>query len=72
MVVSVVVVDGGMDGGGGKEPLSFVDGAKSSVGVCRCLTSRLVYIAKRCGDIDYLFVLYTKAIVVQWLIVWLL
>ena len=30
MVVSVVVVDGGMDGGGGKEPLSFVDGAKSS------------------------------------------
>ena len=38
MVVSVVVVDGGMDGGGGKEPLSFVDGAKSSVGVCRCST----------------------------------
>ena len=46
MVVSVVVVDGGMDGGGGKEPLSFVDGAKSSVGVCRCSTSRLVCIAE--------------------------
>ena len=38
VVVSVVVVDGGMDGGGGKEPLSFVDGAKLSVGVCRCST----------------------------------
>ena len=34
----MVVVDGGMDDGGGKEPLSFVDGAKSSVGVCRCST----------------------------------
>ena len=30
----MVVVNGGMDGGGGKEPLSFVDGAKSSIGVC--------------------------------------
>ena len=38
MVVSVVVVDGGMVGGGGKELLSCVDGAKSSVGVCRCST----------------------------------
>ena len=70
--MSVVVVDGGMDGGGGKEPLLFVDGAKLSVGVCRCSTSQLVCIAERRRDIDYLFVLYTKAIVVQWLIVWLL
>ena len=37
--MSVVVVDGGKDGGGvGKEPLLFVDGAKWSVGVCRCST----------------------------------
>ena len=28
--------------------------------------------AERHGDIDYLFVLYTKALVAQWLIVWLL
>ena len=40
--MSVVVVDGGMDGGGGKEPLSFVDGAKSSVSVCRCSTKSRV------------------------------
>ena len=32
--MSVVVVDGGMDGGGGKEPLLFVDDAKSSISVC--------------------------------------
>ena len=37
--MSVVVVDGGKDGGGvGKEPLLFVDGAKWSIGVCRCST----------------------------------
>ena len=29
-------MDGGMDGGGGKELLSFVDGAKSSVSKRRC------------------------------------
>ena len=70
--MSVVVVDGGMDGGCGKEPLSFVDGTKLSVGVCRCSTKSGVTVAKQCGDIDYLFVLYTNAIVVQWLIAWLL
>ena len=33
--MSVVVLDGGMDGGGGgKEPLLFVDGTKWSIGVC--------------------------------------
>ena len=26
-----------VDGGGGKEPLSFVDGAKLSIGVCQWL-----------------------------------
>ena len=36
VVVSVVAMNAGMDGGGGKELLSFVDGAKSSVGICRC------------------------------------
>ena len=41
--MSMVVVDGGMDGGGGgKELLLFVDGAKWSVGVCQCSTKSRV------------------------------
>ena len=31
--MTVVVMDGGMDGGGGKEPLLFVDSTKSSISV---------------------------------------
>ena len=39
VAVSVVVVDGGMDGGGGgKETLLFVDGAKWSASICQCST----------------------------------
>ena len=41
--MSVVVVVGGKDGGGvGKEPLLFVDGAKSSISICRCSTKSRV------------------------------